>query len=289
LEYSNPEIPEGINAGKVNPLKEFAQLTVGVLLAAVALFWLLGVSADYLAGYIPFSYEEKVAEGFTQALPEPGPEAEELQRLVDRLVSVMELPQGMGIQVSYKEDPETVNAFATLGGQLVVFSGLTEKLPNENALAMVLAHEIAHVKLRHPIRSLGRAVVVGLAIASASGSSGNTLAGAVLGDAGLLTTLTFTRHQEEAADAEALRALERLYGHVNGSLDLYRVLLKEADGTGHWQPAFLRTHPLTTDRIGTLRALAESRGWRLKGPLIPLPKIFVASGGSKETEVIRQD
>ena len=58
---------------------------------------------------------------------------------------------------------DTVNAFATLGGHVVIYRGLLEKLPNENVVAMVVAHEIAHIKHRDPVAALGRGVAITLA------------------------------------------------------------------------------------------------------------------------------
>ena len=80
------------------------------------------------------------------------------------------------------DDDADVNAFATLGGHIVVYPGLLEAVPDENALAMVLAHEIAHVRHRHPIVGLSRS----------------------------------------AADATALETLARAYGHVGGADRFFR-------------------------------------------------------------------
>ena len=51
-------------------------------------------------------------------------------------------------------DTETINAFALPGGSVIVSSGLLKRLANESELAGVLAHEVAHVSLRHQIKAI---------------------------------------------------------------------------------------------------------------------------------------
>ena len=70
------------------------------------------------------------------------------------------------------DDDAVVNAFATLGGHIVVYQGLLEAVPDENALAMVLAHEIAHVRHRHPIVGLSRSAALGFALMLLGADSG---------------------------------------------------------------------------------------------------------------------
>ena len=246
----------------------------------VALFLLLGLAADYLVARVPFEYEQRMGSGLLPDEVVDGEIPGYIQSLTQRLAAEMNLPDGMTVQARYSDEP-VVNAFATLGGQLVVYRGLLERLPNENALAMVLAHEIAHVKLRHPLRSLGRGVVLAVAIAALSGASGNTLGNLVVGEAGTLTALRFSRDQEEAADAEGLRAVVALYGHGTGARELFRVLLEEEKSAPLGAPPvdFLRTHPLGEGRIETLVELAREHRWSLRGDATALPS-FIATDQS---------
>jgi predicted Zn-dependent protease len=91
-----------------------------------------------------------------------------------------------------------------------------------------------------------------------------------MGQSGLLTMLTFNRAQEEEADATALAALVKVYGHAGGSTDLFDVLRKAAQQPE--PPKFLSTHPLSGDRTQRLVALARAKGWPLDGVRTPLPK-----------------
>ncbi|MDH4133887.1 MAG: M48 family metalloprotease, partial [Gammaproteobacteria bacterium] len=185
MRYENPKIPEGINVTPEHPLKEFAQLVVGIGVLTVVIVAVLAWTAESIAQRIPFETELQIASQYRGKLPPRGPVADNLQALADRLAVAMALPPEMKITVHYVDD-KTVNAMATLGGHIIVFRGLLEKMPSENALSMVLAHEIAHIRHRHPLMALGRGVVIGLALSTVAGFSGNDVTGRALGDAGLL-------------------------------------------------------------------------------------------------------
>ena len=279
MEYSNPEIPEGINTSREHPLKELLLLVsaaVGIIFLVVAGLTFL---AEYLAGYIPFSSEQKLAALYpVESRYESAQQRQAgerittyLQQLAEQLARAEELPNEMRITLHYIDD-DTVNAFATLGGHVVFFRGLLEKIPDENTLAMVMAHEIAHIKFRHPIRSLGRGVIVASALAVVSAAAGDNLSASVLQEAGLLTILHYNRRQESEADEVAIAALQTHYGHVAGATGLFRIFLKE-EKEAQQLPAFLSTHPLSEERIRRLQQMASQNRWNTADPR-PLPAEF---------------
>ncbi|KPK38355.1 MAG: hypothetical protein AMJ69_08635 [Gammaproteobacteria bacterium SG8_47] len=249
MEYSSPEIPEGINYSKTHPLVEFAYLAGGVLGGLFLALLALGFFADRLAHYIPYGFERDIR----LLVPDENHAAPELQNYLEglaaRIVAQQALPEEMAVTVHFVDD-DTVNAYATLGGHMVLFRGLLEKLPNENALAMVMAHEIAHIKHRHVIRSLGSALVVGVAVSVFSSSLGDTLIAGVIGDTGELTGLKFSRSHESEADATAMATLRQLYGHVHGGEDLFEALQEESGA--EYVPEFLSTHPNIERRIARI-------------------------------------
>jgi len=276
MHYENPKIPEGINVTTEHPLKEFTQLLIGALVVVVVMATALALLAEHLVRYVPFEMEVEIAAKYPGKLPPRGAVTEYLQGLADKLAAAQDLPAEMRITVHYVDD-NTVNALATLGGNVVFFRGLVEKLPDENALAMVMAHEIAHVKHRHPIVALGRGMVVGLALAALTNFSGNNLAGTMLSDAGLLTVLSFNRDQEAEADRSALAALARHYGHASGADTFFLSVQDLPDNKlNESTPTFLKTHPATQDRIEKLRALAQQNGWALDQPTVPIPEVIQA-------------
>ena len=280
MDYSNPKIPEGINTSKEHPLKEFSLLLGGICLLMVVVFFLLAVAADFIAPQIPFSVEREVAARYIDkgmADPEPSAEAEQinhyLQQLAERIAKPLALPEGMSITVHYSED-ETVNAFAVPGGHIIIFRGLLESVPDENVLAMVMAHEIAHIKHRDPIRGLGRAVVFGLAISALSMTLGNQIIDQFISSGGMLTTLHFSREQEGQADEAALAALAQLYGHIDGATELFEILHENHSKRGIEPPEFLSTHPENRRRIERIKVIAAAQGWTINGQRSALPALI---------------
>jgi predicted Zn-dependent protease len=268
-EYSNPQVPHEVNVSRTHALLDFARLLGGIAIVAALALGILMLGADRLAKYLPYSAETAIAGRFESSLPEASDTSQYLQTLADRLIAAQTWPERMTVRVHYVDD-DTMNAFATLGGHVVVHRGLLAKLPSENALAMVLSHELAHIKLRHPISTAGRALVFGVAIGVISSAAGGDVVSRVLGSAGLMSALSFSREQERAADAEGLQALVALYGHAAGAQDVFRVLERELERLPAQPPAFLRTHPVDADRVEAIATQARERGWSLNGEQVPL-------------------
>jgi predicted Zn-dependent protease len=277
MEYENPNIPEGINVGTEHPLKDFALLAIGVLGTIVLLIVILAWSAEYVARFTPFSFEQALIGKFETTLEadeKPTEDFEEVQRYLEsltaRIAAAEGLPDDMTVTVHFMDD-ETLNAFATLGGHFVIFRGLLERMPSENALAMVIAHEIAHIKHRDPIVAFSRGVTVSVALASMAGLADSPLLGRLFDQAGSLTALKFSREQEAIADDEALEALLEIYGHVHGAETLFEILEQASSG----EPlAFFSTHPMHSDRITKIKAMA---GNSESAELTALPMFSVIS------------
>jgi len=275
MEYSNPKIPEGINTTVEHPLKEFFILSVGILGIIFCAVIILSLAAEKLAVYVPFKMEQDlIPEIWTQTKPETETirqTREYLQSLSDRLANHMQLPDDMEITVHYM-DEDTVNAFATIGGHIFIYQGLLDELDSENALAMVIAHEMAHVYHRHPIIAMGRGVVIGLLLSAIAGASGDLFVSQIVSETGMIALLNFTRDQEREADITALTTVNGLYHHVAGTNDLFRALMAAHDPESIEPPLFLSTHPLTQDRIDALVEYARKKGWDAKVDLTPIPQ-----------------
>lgn len=275
MQFENRAPDESVNYSIEHPLKEFAWLVAGVFGSVFVLTLLVGYFAGELAAWLPYRYEQSLAGDAAARLtagdgdPQTAAIEHELNRLAARISAHMPLPEGMRIAVHYQDEAE-VNAFATLGANIVIYRGLLARMPDENALAMVLAHEMAHAKLRHPARSLGRGVAIGIILSTLSSGMGRNAAGDAIGTTGGLSLLKFSRDQERAADAEALSAVAALYRHVGGAQDLFRILRTAGAGSEALRVTMLSTHPLSQERIDTITALAAQRGWPMEGPRTPL-------------------
>ena len=272
MDYSNPEIPEGINTSKEHPLKEFFILLTGILAVIIVAVVIISFMAEKLAVHIPYSVEKDLISENDLFIDDENPEVVAyLKNLSDKLIAHMDIPADMDITVHYM-DQDIENAFATLGGHIYIYRGLLQLLPNENALSMVVAHEIAHIKHRHPIIAMGRGVVIGLFLASIAGFSGDHFVGQIVSDAGIITLLTFNRDQERDADVTALTAVAGHYGHIAGSQDLFDALLKLEKKHPLNPPEFFRTHPLSEKRIEHIAWLAQKNNWNMEGEITPIPE-----------------
>ncbi|MCH6588379.1 MAG: M48 family metallopeptidase [Proteobacteria bacterium] len=298
MKFRNVKVPEGINVSRHNPLGDLAILSAG----AAAVFVVLAVALWYLGGalarYMPVSWENALADtvigenvesagdagtaATTGAAPgaAPGVEAE-LQSLAGRLAAHMDLPEDMRLRVHYI-DSEIVNAAAWLGGHVFVFRGLIERMPDENALAMVMGHEIAHAANRDAVANLGGALLLQLALGLVLGSAPASLEQIAVGPNALIL-LRFSRDAERRADADALAALAGLYDHTAGSGTLFEMLLEMASEQGGTAPELLSSHPLSENRIARLKRTAQARGWPLEGPATPLAPALAALGKASST------
>ena len=277
--YENPQIPEGINVSPTHPLKDFALLLGGVSALIVVAVLALSFAAGYLVRFVPFKQEQALASSIDADWLKQSHSADDkrreqyLQALGEQLSAAMDLPAEMHVTVHYSAE-DTVNAMATLGGNIVAFQGLIDTVDSENALAMVLAHEIAHVRHRHPIVAIGRGFAVMLALSTLSGL-GDGMIQQWVGSMGMLPVLAFSREQEEAADADALQALLRIYGHAGGAATFFeRVSEKSALPE---PPALLNTHPDTDARIARIRDFEQAHDRPDELALKPLPD-FMKSG-----------
>lgn len=241
----------------------------GLVTVIILITTVLAYSIDWLAEYVPYEYEKNIAQSFDTKAGERNQVDDYLQQLADNLVAHMDMPAGMDITVHYVNQ-DVVNGMATLGGHIFIYRGLLEKLPHENALVMLLGHEIGHVKLRHPIKGLGKGIIIGLVLAAVLGQSSDVATG-LLGDASTLTMLGFSREQEERADQEGLLAVHNYFKHTQGSDDLFKVLLHEQDEHGIYVPQIMSSHPDTPSRIVLINQFVHDHGWLAKGALKPIP------------------
>ncbi len=272
-DYENRPVPEGINYSRDNPLKEFFLLLLAAAGALLVMLFALSLAAQKLAPLVPFAVEERLVARFANQFP-AAPDSEHAQRieqylqgLAASLLQSQTLPDGLALNIHYLPS-ETVNAFATLGGNVYVLDGLIDVMDSENALAMVLAHEIAHILHRDPIVAMGRGLTVSLALASVTGFSNSGAADWLIQQLGLATVMSFTRDQERAADALALEMLQAHYGNVQGAETLFQLMAERSAEP----PEMLNTHPLSARRLAAIEAFARHHPQR--GQVKPLPEFI---------------
>jgi len=158
-------------------------------------------------------------------------------------------------------DP-TLNAFALPGGYIGVHTGLISAARNESELAAVLAHEIAHVTQNHIARMVdaqkasGLASLAALAIAILAARSNSQVSQAAITLAGAVNVqnqLDFSREHEREADRVGLQILTQAGYSPAGMVSFFERLQAHGRSMETSAPAYLRTHPLTFQRIADMQ------------------------------------
>ena len=155
---------------------------------------------------------------------------------------------------------DDINAFVAGGQNVFIYSGLIEKTKNPGELIGVIAHELGHIRGGHLIRMreemqnasyeaiLGMVLGVGAAIVS--GDSGAAAAGSMAGQSSAMNGfLAFSRVQESSADQSALYEFNQARMNPTGFQSFMEQLQNQELLPSSEQSKYVRTHPLTRDRI----------------------------------------
>jgi predicted Zn-dependent protease len=187
-----------------------------------------------------------------------------LQDMVDPLVVAAGMRKG-AVDVVIVNDP-SLNAFVAGGQRIYIHSGLINAADNANQVQGVLAHELGHIVGGHSItfeNGYNKATKISilsllLGVAAAVAGAGEAAMGAMaLGQqVAYRSLLSYSRGQEATADAAGVSFLSKAGISGRGSLEFFGKLqnLDFRYGYPHdEEAAFASTHPMSSDRIATLR------------------------------------
>jgi predicted Zn-dependent protease len=182
-----------------------------------------------------------------------------------------------------------INAFALPGGYVGIHSGLILATKSESELAGVIAHEISHVTQRHISRAvfanqrnsiLSMAAMLGAILLGAAGGSSDAITGAIATAQGVAAQqqINFTRANEYEADRVGVGVLAAAGFDPQGMPAFFETLARQSGPLASQAPEFLRTHPVTVNRIAETRERAAS---------LPRPDMQDAAGYSLTKARIR--
>lgn len=164
----------------------------------------------------------------------------------------------------------SVNAFALPGGYIGVHLGLLAMTRTPDELASVLAHEMSHVTQRHIARMIGQSkqtswvglasMILGVLAASRAPQAAQAM---IMGGQGMAIQgqLNFSRDMEREADRVGFGVLTDAGYAPGGMAQMFEQLQQASRLNDDGSYPYLRSHPLTTERIGEARARMGSQAW----------------------------
>jgi beta-barrel assembly-enhancing protease len=223
-----------------------------------------------------------------------------VQALGQRLASVA-LVEGRHFDFFVIRDTQ-VNAFALPGGHIGVYTGLILTTQTESELASVLAHELGHQVQHHMSRMVDKQnqlqilSMAGLALALLAGAANPQLgqAAAVASQAApLQAALSYSRDFEREADRVGFQILSAAGFDVHGMPMFFERLQRASRLNEDNAPAYLHTHPLTSDRIADMENRAADAPYRQVRDSVEYglvrAKIRAETGSAEQAEAFFRD
>ncbi|MBX3027985.1 M48 family metalloprotease [bacterium] len=235
-------------------------LTAGVL--ALATLALLTAPA----AAISYEGERGLGQQFDLALRQQAPLVEDpdvvayVNRIGSRIAATLDQSY-FDYQFAVIRDPR-INAFAVPGGYVYVHSGLLAALHNDDELAAVLGHEIAHVHAHHVVRQQEKSTVLNYtALLGTLLSIVQPAVGSLATAASQAAKLQYTREFEQEADYLGARYMQAAGYDPRAMLDFFTLLSDQQRLTPSSAPPYLQTHPLSDERLDRLEAVLKTHQW----------------------------
>ncbi len=217
----------------------------GVITASIVALGYL--APHWVAPHVPMSWERNVGTAMVGDFGDLRCRSAKGQRALEALVERVApgSTQGPnGVKVAALDVP-IFNAAALPGGYIVVFKPAITGTDTD-ALAGVLAHEIAHVRRRHVTEALIREFGIGALI--------RLFAGDIGANAEQVVALNYTRANETEADADAIEMLKRAHISPKPTAELFSRLAREQQEGSSFSAEFLQSHPLSGKRAQRFEA-----------------------------------
>jgi predicted Zn-dependent protease len=192
-----------------------------------------------------------------------------LRQFGGRLVAASATPGGDFHFFAIRDN--TVNAFAMFGGFIGVNTGTLLAAQSESELAGVMAHEISHVTQSHLARQMAKekqnsiTSMIAMAVGILAARSNSQVAGAAIASAqagSIQSQLAYSRDFEREADRVGYQTLEKSGFDVHGMGDFFERLQKAGRVYENNAPIYLRSHPMTLERISDMQNRAHEAPYR---------------------------
>jgi predicted Zn-dependent protease len=259
----------------MNSMKKF----FSIRLPALALSALLMLSWSVPAWAISIKEEEKLAREFMKYITRQNELITDpvivgyVNRVGHKVLAVMP-PQPFEYHF-YVIKEDVYNAFAIPAGHIFINSGLLAAMDNEDELAGILGHEIAHVVCRHLSKRIERSKKIDLA--TLAGVVAGVFLGAATGDAtamqaltigsaaaGQSASLSYSRDDEAQADQLGLQNITKAGYSPLGLLSALKTIRGKEWFGSQQIPTYMMTHPAIEERIARIDAWVSSHADLIK-------------------------
>ena len=238
----------------------------------ISILWSLALSAnqdlpsfgDSTSGIISLDQERRLGQQFLRSIRAQAPTLDDpilqdfLEHLIYRLASHSQLEDRRLDIVIIRNG--SLNAFAAPGGIVGVHDGLFRYAQTEHEMSAILSHELAHLSQRHFARRVAEGkksaalniagLLAGVILAATAGGDAALLA--LTGSQGLAQnqSLKYSREREAEADRIGIYTLDEASMDPRAMAYMFERLQRASRySTGNNIPEFLRTHPVTNDRV----------------------------------------
>ncbi|WP_235034400.1 M48 family metallopeptidase [Roseiconus lacunae] len=233
---------------------------VGILVLLVGGYFGIRFGASAAIHALPVSVDRQIGDAAYASMDTGGPEINDpvvvsaIETMVERLEPHAAV-EAMEFEVHVIDSP-MMNAFCLPGGVIVVYTGLIKQAEDPEQVAAVLAHEMSHATLRHGLERISQSLGFWAAATLVIGDvSGLMAAGAELFHYAAVNS--YSRGQEDAADAEGVRMLHAAGIDPSGMARFFEIL-EEEHGDIPDALAWISTHPQHADRIESVNAIVET-------------------------------
>jgi Zn-dependent protease with chaperone function len=216
------------------------------------------VSAETLENSARQQYAQVLAEARAKGAlaPDDEPQLQRLQTIARRLISHTAPWNPRSRDWKWQVNligSKQVNAWCMPGGKIAFYTGILDQLKlNDDEVAMIMGHEMAHALREHARERLAKSQATSIGLSIASQLLGLGQLGDVAANLGTqLLTLKYSRDDETESDLVGLEIAARGGYKPEASVSLWQ---KMQAASGNGSPSFLSTHPSGANRIEELQA-----------------------------------
>ena len=229
-------------------------MIAAVILAFIVLGYLFAVPyvAEKSVVLIPETFDKKIGDSFIGEFVLKNNQDTAKTLLLNEFAEKIKLNNHRELHFRVINSP-TVNAFALPNGEIVIYTGILEKMNNYTELAGLIGHEATHVNNRHSVKMLCRNLA-GYIFISALFADVNGIIAVLSENAHNLNTLSYSRSFENEADEQAVYLMIQNNIDPQGVVSLFKLLEKESKYDIRFLE-YLQTHPLTSHRIEKIQKI----------------------------------